>query len=93
VKPDTRTAMGDLIRQVREAIPFDTPTDILCTGICHGCSVKLLEYLDLELTEWEYRLEEGEQPTFGDLDRLAKTSRKVYRVLQKNGLVTERIAH
>jgi hypothetical protein len=86
-KPDPRTAMRTLISQVREAIPFDTPATQVCRGECQVCALKLLEYLDGELCGWEQRLETGEQPTLGDLSRLAKTSRKVYAALQQSGLV------
>ncbi|MFB9885850.1 hypothetical protein [Balneatrix alpica] len=87
MKPRTVLAMQQLIAQVRQAVPFATPVSVLCTGVCHGCSKKLLDFLDLELLEWEQRLAQGETPTLGDLQKLAKTSQKVYRVLAKNGLV------
>ncbi len=89
MKPDTQTAMLDLIEQVRTAVPFDTPIDELCNGPCTGCSKKLLEYLDMTLEEWEQKLACGEQPTFGDLNKLAKTSRKIYTQLQKNDLIKQ----
>ncbi|MCG6941352.1 MAG: hypothetical protein LJE69_08880 [Thiohalocapsa sp.] len=87
MKPDTTTAMHQLIARVRDAIPFDLPAAQVCTGECNGCSVKLLAYLDGELSDWEARLAAGERPNFGDLSRLGRTSRKVYRVLAQNGLV------
>jgi hypothetical protein len=82
MKPDTRTAMHELIAQVRETLPFDAPATQICNGECHGCSLKLLDYLDGELCGWEQRLEAGDTPNFGDLSRLAKTSRKVYAALE-----------
>ncbi|WP_305857358.1 hypothetical protein [Balneatrix alpica] len=87
MKPRTVLAMQQLIKQVRQAVPFETPVSVLCTGVCHGCSKKLLDYLDLELLEWEQRLSQGEVPSLGDIQRLGKTSQKIYRVLAKNGLV------
>lgn len=87
MKPDTRTAMRELIAQVREAVPFDAPEAQLCTGPCDGCSVKLLAFLESELEDWETRLDGGERPGLKDLSRLAKTSRKVYAVLERNALV------
>lgn len=87
MKPDTRTAMRRLIAQVRDAIPFDGPEARTCTGLCTGCSVKLLDYLDAQLSDWEARLGAGEQPSLADLSRLGTTSRKVYRALAANGLV------
>lgn len=68
-------------------MPFDLPEANLCSGKCNGCSQKLLDYLDTELESWEYRLNAGEAPDFGDINKIAKTSKKIYRVMQKNGLV------
>ena len=87
MKPDTSTAMHVLIAQVRSAIPFDVPEAQTCGGACDGCSLKLLEYLDCELSAWERRLAAGERPNLGDVSRLAKTSRKVRAALARNGLV------
>jgi hypothetical protein len=87
MKPDTSTAMRQLIAQVRAAIPFDAPEARVCTGTCDGCSMKLLDFLDAELQDWAGRLAGGERPTLGDVSGLARTSRKVYAVLARNGLV------
>lgn len=89
MKPDTSTAMRDLIAQVRHALPFDLPEARVCDGPCKGCSHKLLDYLESELEDWELRLAQGEQPGLLELSRLAKTSRKVHRVLSKNGLTSD----
>lgn len=90
MKPDTRTAMQSLIDEVRNAIPFDTAEATLCAddASCQGCSVKLLEYLSMELDNWQQKLDDGVVPNFGELDRLGKTSKKVYKVLKKNGLIS-----
>lgn len=87
MKPDTSTAMCRLIAQVRAAIPFAAPQSRVCTGACDGCSRKLLDFLESELDDWERRLAAGERPSLGDVSRLAQTSRKVYAVLERNGLV------
>lgn len=86
MKPDTTTAMHDLISQVRETLPFDLSDEQICADSCQGCSVKLLVFLENELDEWEQRLAQGERPNFGDLTRLANTSRKIHKILQKNNL-------
>ena len=52
-KPDTRTAMRQLIDRVRNEIPFGLPEEALCGDTCKGCSTKLLIYLETELDEWE----------------------------------------
>ena len=86
-KPDTRTAMRNLIAQVREAIPLSLTDEQICGESCEGCSSKLLSYLETELEDWESRLEDGDVPSLGDLDRLARQSRKIHRVLQQNGII------
>ncbi len=87
VKPDTPTAMRNLIEEVRLNIPFNLPEAYVCSDDCNGCSLKLLEFLDMELIEWERRLAAGDKPNFGDLKRMAKMSKKIYQVLVKNGLI------
>lgn len=82
--------MRELITQVRAAMPFDAPRARICGGDCQGCSLKLLDYLDAELGSWEARLAAGETPNLGDLSGLAKTSRKVHAILERNGLVAPR---
>ncbi|WP_296805183.1 hypothetical protein [Thiocapsa sp.] len=89
MKPDTRTALRQLIEQVRAAIPFEAAQARACSGDCSGCSQKLLDYLEGELAAWEQRLAEGERPSLADLSRLAKTARKIHRVLVRNGNLSE----
>lgn len=89
VKPRTPVAMQQLIEQVRENLPFDTPGGYVCAVDCRGCSLKLLEFLDMELMSWEDRLMQGEVPSLADIQRLAKLSRKVYAVLDKNGVLNK----
>lgn len=90
MKPDTRTAMQQMINEVRLAIPFDAPEAQICADdtSCKGCSLKLLEYLDMELDNWQDKLNQGESPSFGDLNKLSKTSRKIYTTLKNNGLIS-----
>jgi hypothetical protein len=85
-KPDSATAMRELIARVRDAVPFDLPEAKVCAGVCDGCPLKLLEFLGNALDGWEARLDAGERPDLKNLSRLAKTSRKVYSVLVRNGL-------
>ncbi|MEW8027394.1 MAG: hypothetical protein AB2806_06590 [Candidatus Thiodiazotropha sp.] len=86
-KPNTRTAMHQLIERVRNEIPFGLPQEALCSDSCLGCSGKLLIYLGTELDEWEAKLADGAVPGFGDLSRLAEKSKKIARVLHQNGLL------
>ena len=86
-KPDTTEAMRHLIDQVRTALPLHiSPLDV-CADECRGCSIKLIEYITMELETWEYRLNDGDIPNFGDLNKLARSSKKIYGVLTKNGLI------
>ena len=80
--------MQQVIAQVRHTLPFDAPKVQVCQGSCNGCSMKLLDYLDDELLGWEQRLDGGERPGLAELSKLMKTSQRVYRVLQKNGLIS-----
>jgi hypothetical protein len=43
--------------------------------------------LEVEIVDWEYRLENNEAPNFEDLDKLAKTAKKIHRVLINNGVI------
>lgn len=79
--------MQHLIQQVRETLPFGTPQGYVCADECKGCSLKLLEFLDLELMDWEDRLQQGEVPGLRDVQRMARISRKIYKVLDKNGVL------
>jgi len=76
--------MLELIDQVRNTLPFDSADTSLCSDECSGCSKKLLEFIGMELDDWEARLAGGHVPTFGELHKLGQTCKKVYRVLQRN---------
>ena len=68
---------------------MDLSPETVCADECRGCSIKLIEYIAMELENWEYRLDDGVVPDFGDLKKLARSSSKIYRALVKNGLVAE----
>ncbi len=87
MKPDTRTAMVRLIDQIRAALPFDAPGSRDCRDDCRVCAPKLLDFLESELEGWEQRLAAGERPDFGDLNRLARSARRVHRALAREGLL------
>lgn len=86
-KPAPADAMRQLLDQARTIIPFDIPPEQLCDGPCRGCPKKLLEYLDSELGDWEERLQHGETPRLGDVEKLARLCRKVYAALERNDIV------
>ena len=79
--------MSNLIAQARAAIPLDHDLGDLCGDDCKGCSVKLIEFIAVELDNWEHKINEGVIPNLGELDKLARTCRKIHAILQKNGLV------
>ena len=87
MKPKTPAAMQQLIQQVRDVLPFGTPQGYVCADECKGCSMKLLEFLDMELMDWENRLQQGEVPGLGDVQHIAKISHKIQKVLDKNGVL------
>lgn len=88
MKADTTTVMRKMIQQIREEFPFELGEEQLCTDTCSvGCPLKLLEYMEQEVLEWEARLDQGEVPNFRDLQSLEKTGKKIHDVLQKNQLV------
>ncbi len=87
-KPTTQQAMMRLITQIRASFPFSLPKEKLCEGGCNrGCSLKLLEFMDMELSDWQQRLDNGEVPNFTDVQKLAKFAQRTQRVLQANGLL------
>jgi hypothetical protein len=87
MKPDTVLAMQNLIKQIKSAIPFDPGKTDACTDCCKGCSVKLIDFLEVEIEDLEYRLVNDEAPNFKDINKLAKTAKKIYRVLINNDLI------
>ncbi|GAA5523676.1 hypothetical protein Maes01_00225 [Microbulbifer aestuariivivens] len=86
-KPDTRTAIRQIIAQARETLPFSMPAAELCAGPCGSCSKKLLEYLDGEIVEWEQRLDNGEVPTLGEVNKFGRLCQKIHRAIAANGLI------
>lgn len=87
-KAGTRVVMREIIQQIRDAFPFELGEDELCTDTCSvGCPKKLLEYIEMEITEWEQRLDRGETPNFRDIQNMSRLGRKIHRVLEKNQLV------
>ncbi len=87
MKPDTTQAMSELIDQIKTALPLNQSDIITCSGQCKVCPEKLIEYISMELENWEYRLESGEKPNFKDLNNLAKTGLKIHTALDKKGFI------
>ncbi len=87
-KANTQQAMLGLIKEIRETFPFSLPKEKLCEGGCNrGCSLKLLDLMDMELSDWQQRLDNGEIPNFTDIQKMGKLAQRVHRVLKANGLL------
>lgn len=86
-KPTTSSAMIQLLDKAQVAFPFEMDEAQICAGECIGCPKKLLAYLEMELADWQGRMDDGHIPTLGSVDKLNRTCTKIHRVLQKNGLM------
>ncbi len=89
MKPRTPQAMYQLIDDVRQRLPFDSPESMICSTSCNGCSLKLLEYLDTELMGWRQRLDNHEIPSLDDIRKLSGLCHRVYKVVDRNGLLAQ----
>ncbi|TXR52193.1 hypothetical protein FME95_10900 [Reinekea thalattae] len=84
----TPSAMQQLLTTIHTNIPFDQLDEArVCSGQCIGCPKKLLEYLEQEVQWWQQSLDAGEVPKLGDIEKLSRSSQKIYRVLQKNQIL------
>ncbi|MDX1705918.1 hypothetical protein [Pseudidiomarina sp.] len=89
-KPSTEMAMRQLIETIRAHIPFGLKEADMCQGICRGCSKKMLEMLDTEISQWEVDLNNLRvTPTFADLAFVEKLARRTHKVLQRNNLIKD----
>jgi len=87
MKPDVKTAMANLIKEARERLPFDFPFESNGEGRCEECPFKLMEFLDMDLCDWEDRLKRGDTPNLGDVHRLARDCKEIYNLLVKKGFI------
>ncbi len=89
MKPSTTIAMRQLIEQIRRNIPVAASKANLCrdSDHCNVCALKLTEYLNMQLEDWDYRLDNQQIPNFGDLKALAKSAEKIHRALKKGGFI------
>ena len=80
--------MRALTHSIRQHIPFDELDDArVCSGSCIGCAKKLLEYLEQEVIYWEEALNRAEVPSLGDVHKLGRSAKKIYKVLQVNKIL------
>ena len=90
MKPRTTVVMQRIIQQIRANFPFAMTEQELCSDTCgYGCPMKLLEYMDQEISEWEHRLKNNEIPSFKDIQKLSKLSQNIYNILKINNLVDD----
>lgn len=89
MKPDVKTAMENLIKEARDKLPFDFPFESYCEGRCEECPFKLMEFLDMDLSDWKDRLQRGETPTLNDLHRLGRDCKEIHDILQKKGFIKD----
>lgn len=84
-KPNTKTAMQQLIAQIQQTIPQNLDEAQMCQGECLGCSKKMLEMLDAEISYWQYS---DAVPSLKDLKNLENIGRRTYKILKRNQLVS-----
>ena len=54
---------------------------------CIGCSKKLMELVDTDLSYWQYRIDRGIPPSFDELNRFGKMCKNIRRALMRNGRI------
>ncbi|MFA7518422.1 hypothetical protein [Shewanella sp.] len=84
-KPNTQIAMQTLINQIKETIPLNLEEAQLCQGQCLGCSKKMLEMLDAEISHWQFS---EVTPSLKDLKNLENIGRRTYKILKRNQLLS-----
>ena len=88
-KPDTKAAMYQLLDIIREHIPFGLKEADMCQGICRGCSKKMMEMLDAEVSQWQADLDNKlAEPTLADLVFMEKLARRTEKILRRNKLMS-----
>ena len=87
MKPDVKTAMANLIKEARERLPFYFHFESDCEGRCEECPFKLMEFLDMDLSDWEYKLKRGYTPNLDDIHRLGQDCKEIHNLLLKKGFL------
>ncbi|GCF88168.1 hypothetical protein [Shewanella sp. M-Br] len=84
-KPNTQIAMQTLINQIKETITLNLEEAQLCQGQCLGCSKKMLEMLDAEISYWQFS---EVTPSLKDLKNLENIGCRTYKILKRNQLLS-----
>ncbi len=89
-KPDLKSAMLQLIEQVKDELPLYEPATFVCgpDGNCIGCPKKLMELVDTEVCYWESAIERGIVPKFDEIRLFGKLCKNVRRGLVRNGILS-----
>ena len=90
-KPDLKTAMLQLIAEVKQTLPLYEPSTFVCgtNTDCVGCPKKMLEMVDSELSYWESAMKRGITPKFDELRRFGKLCQSVRRSLVQNNIIPD----
>lgn len=88
-KPDRKSAMLQIIEQVKDEFPLYESDTFACgpDNSCQGCPKKLLELVDTELTYWESVIARGVTPDFDEITRFGKLCKNVRRGLVRNNVL------
>ena len=84
-KPNTQIAMQSLISKIKATIPLNLAEAQLCQGQCLGCSKKMLEMLDAEISYWQFS---DVIPSLKDLKNLENIGQRTYKILKRNNLLS-----
>ncbi len=83
-KPNVAIVMQQLIRRIQHELPLHLTEAQLCHGSCLGCSKKMIEMLDDQLSYWQANLE-YQQPSLADLAELTTLAQRTAKILKRNG--------
>ena len=85
----TKEIVENLIKEIRNKIPFNHSFDGYCEGRCDVCPQKLIEFLDMETSHWETRLRHNVFPSCQEAEKLADDYKKVRVMLEKIGFIKD----
>jgi len=87
MKPRTREAMQALLYSIEQNLPLYAPESSICQNKCLGCPKKMMQFIEGEYEYWQQMLADEETPTLGDIQNLARSTKKIHKVLRSNGII------
>lgn len=83
--------MQQIIDAVKNEFPLYQTDTFKCgpDNDCIGCTKKLMELVDSDLTYWQHQIELGIAPTFDEISRFAKMCKNIRRALVRNNRIPE----